>query len=189
MKNPFMFQNTEFDCAEATFINALNYLFEREEIPVQLLQAINKYTLDQKDDKNVVGRGGTSAGAVKRIVDAFSDYENELGLKCKILLGEDASLEVMRECLKKGGVVVARCYQEEEHYVLITKIDENFVYLFDPYYLEKEHYVEDKQVAVVLDEMFAYNRIVTIQRLMGGSHADFSLMEPEKREVILISRS
>ena len=184
-----MFQNTEYDCAEASFVNALNYLFEREEIPVQFLKTINKYTLDVEGDDHVVGQGGTSRNAIRRIMRAFSKYGDELGLRCEILSGEGVTLDIMRDCLKCGGVIVARCYQKDEHYILITKIDDNFAYVFDPYYLKKEYYVKDEQVAVVLDEMFTHNRLVKIERLMGGSHADFSLMEPEKREVVLISRS
>lgn len=186
MKVPLTFQNTEYDCGSASFVNALNFLFEREEIPVQLLKIINDYTLDAKDKNGVVGQGGTSHFAVNQIVHGFRQFEDLIS--CKILRGDAVMLEKMRECLEAGGVIVARCYQEEEHYVLITKIDDYFAYLFDPYYVEKEHYVDDDQVAVVLDEMFTHNRIVKVGRLMGGSHADFSLMEPEKREVVLLQR-
>lgn len=187
MKVPFTFQNTEYDCCVASFVNALNFLFDREEIPVQLLKIINSYTLDAKDDAGVIGGAGTSRRAVKKITDAFSEYSGIIS--CQIITGPAVTLEKLRTHLKNGGVIVARCYQNQEHYVLITKIDDNFAYLFDPYYLEKDYYKNDDQVAVVLDEMFTHNRIVKIGRLMGGSHADFSLMEPENREVVFLSHT
>ena len=186
MKVPLTFQNTEYDCCSASFINALNFLFEREEIPPQLIKIITNYTLDKKDKYGIAGKGGTSHFAVRKIVQDFGNFNNLIS--CKVLRGNDVTLEKMKICLEEGGVIIARCYQDEEHYVLITKIDDYFVYLFDPYYIEEDYYVKDDQVAVVLDEMFTHNRIVKIGRLMGGSHADFSLMEPEKREVILLNR-
>ena len=186
MKVPLTFQNTEYDCCSASFINALNYLFEREEIPAQLIKIITNYTLDEKDEHGMEGQGGTSHSAIRKIIEKFGQFSDLIS--CEVLCGDNVTLEKMRICLESGGVIVARCYQDEEHYVLITKIDDHFVYLFDPYYVEKDYYAKDDQVAVVLDEMFTHNRIVKIERLMGGSHKDFSLMEPEKREVVLLSR-
>ncbi|MBQ3474415.1 hypothetical protein IJH24_03270 [Candidatus Saccharibacteria bacterium] len=186
MKVPFAFQNTEYDCCSTSFLNALNFLFDREEIPVQLIKAINHYSLDEKSENGVVGEGGTSYSAVERIAREFN--KNDDLICCQVLNGKDVTLEKMRECLEDGGVVVARCYQEQEHYVLITDINDQFTYLFDPYYLEEDHYIDDDQVAMAFDEMFTYNRIVKNGRLMGGSKSDFSLMEPEKREVILIKK-
>lgn len=40
MKISLRFQNTEYDCAITTFINALAYLYDREEFPVELLKDI-----------------------------------------------------------------------------------------------------------------------------------------------------
>ena len=43
MKNPLRYQNTEYDCGPTTFTNALAFLYDREEIPIELLKAIYKY--------------------------------------------------------------------------------------------------------------------------------------------------
>ena len=94
----------------------------------------------------------------------------------------------MIDVLNNNGVIVARCWQENEHYVLITKIDDNFAYLFDPYYLDKDYYVNDEDVAIVLHETFTYNRIVKIERLFDESLKDFSLLSKSKRSIILLSR-
>ena len=84
---------------------------------------------------------------------------------------------------------MARCYQETEHYVLITKLDDNLAYIFDPYYVEEDYYYKDEEVAVVLNQLFTHNRVVKKERLFNEEHKDFSLMEKEKREVVLINRT
>lgn len=49
MKVPLRYQNSEYDCGTTSFINALAYLYDRENIPVELLKAIYQYTLDVED--------------------------------------------------------------------------------------------------------------------------------------------
>ena len=55
MKVPLRYQNTEYDCGTTTFINALAYLYDREEFPVSLLKAIYRFTLDVAGEDGVVG--------------------------------------------------------------------------------------------------------------------------------------
>ena len=50
MKTPLRFQITEFDCGTVSLQNAFSYLFERKEIPAELIKAIHKYTLDCYDE-------------------------------------------------------------------------------------------------------------------------------------------
>ena len=50
---------------------------------------------------------------------------------------ENGNLENIKTCLNNNGVVLMRCYQTEEHYVIITKIKNKKVYIFDPYYFDK----------------------------------------------------
>lgn len=51
MKVPLRFQNTEYDCGTTSFVNALAYLYDREDIPVELLKAIYRYTLDVENEE------------------------------------------------------------------------------------------------------------------------------------------
>ena len=46
MKVPLRYQNTEYDCETTSFVNALVYLYDREDVHVELLKAIYKFTLD-----------------------------------------------------------------------------------------------------------------------------------------------
>ena len=94
----------------------------------------------------------------------------------------------MKKTLNNNGVIIARCWQDTEHYVLITKIDDTFAYIFDPYYLDENYYVNDDDVAIVLHDTFTHNRLVKIDRLFDESLKDFSLLEEDKRSVILLNR-
>ena len=191
MKVPLRYQNTEYDCGTTSFVNALAYLYDREYIPVELLKQIYRLTLDIKGPEGISGEGGTSRKHAELLADYFVDYANKnnnFDIKCKILRGKGVTIENMKEALDKQGVVIARCWQESEHYVLITKIDDYFAYIFDPYYLNKDYYVDDEDVAIVTHEDFTHNRLVKIKRLFGESHKDFSLLDGPNRSVILLSR-
>ena len=46
MKNPLRYQMTEYDCGPSSMLNAVSVLFEREEIPPEILRSIMLYCLD-----------------------------------------------------------------------------------------------------------------------------------------------
>ena len=184
MKVPLRYQNTEYDCGTTSFVNALAFLYDREDVPIELLKAIYKFTLDVEGKDGVVGSGGTSRQHAELLAKYFVDYANsndKFDIKCEILSGGFVNLEKMKEALNNGGVII-------EHYVLITKIDDNFAYIFDPYYLKEDYYTTDSDVAIVLHESFTHNRVVKIERLFDESRKDFSLLEKDKRSIIIINR-
>ena len=76
----------------------------------------------------------------------------------------------------------------EEYYVIITKIDGYYAYIFDPYYLDENYYNLDDDVSIVLHETFSYNRKVSLKRLFDQTNKDFSPLKKEDREVILITK-
>ena len=191
MKIPLRYQNTEYDCGTTTFINALAYLYDREEIPVELLKMVYKFTLDVEGEDGIEGKGGTSKKHAELLAKHFVKYANankKFNIHCKILYGENVNLDRMKTTLNNKGVIIARCYQCTEHYVLITKLDDNFAYIFDPYYLEEDYYVNDEDVAIVLHSTFTHNRIVKIERLFEETSKDFSLLAKNRRSIILMNR-
>lgn len=191
MKIPLRYQNTEYDCGTTSFVNALAYLYDREEIPVELIKAIYRYTLDAENAEGIVGKGGTSrkqAELLARYFVRFANNNDNFDIKCSILTKEEVNLDDMKKTVDSNGVIIARCSQISEHYVIITKIDDNFAYIFDPYYLEEDYYYDDDDVAIVLHETFTHNRIVKLERLFDESDKDFSLLKKEDREVILLTR-
>lgn len=191
MKIPLRYQNTEYDCGTTSFVNALAYLYDREEIPVELLKAVYKYTLDVENLEGIEGKGGTSRKHAELLARYFVKYANnnkDFHINCIVLSKDKVNVSDMAKTTKNNGVIIARCWQDGEHYVLITKIDDNFAYIFDPYYLEENYYCNDDEVAIVLHDTFTHNRIVKIERLFDENNKDFSLLKESDREVILINR-
>lgn len=80
-------------------------------------------------------------------------------INCTVLTKEQVNLDDMKMTVNNNGAIIARCWHSCEHYVLITKIDENFVYMFAPYYLEEDYYYNDEDVSIVLHETFTHNRM------------------------------
>ncbi len=177
MKVPLRFQVTEFDCGTVSLLNAFSYLFERSEIPALLVKKIHEYALDCYDDNGNLGNGGTSKEAINRLTHWITNYanNNDFDVICERLVAENVTCEKMLECLNKNGVVFVRCWQTNEHYVIVTKIKNKRVYIFDPYYFDKSYYDKDRQVKIVLNKPFTHNRIVTLNRFLSETHKDFSL--------------
>ena len=46
MKIPLRFQITEFDCGTVALQNAISYLYDRENVPAELIRAISIYTVN-----------------------------------------------------------------------------------------------------------------------------------------------
>lgn len=190
MKVPLRFQITEYDCGTVSLLNAFSYLFDREELPALLVKQINKYTLDCYDENGNLGNGGTSKEAINGLTSWITKYanENNFNVLCDRLTSQNVNLENIKTCLNNNGVVLMRCYQTEEHYVIITKIKNKKVYIFDPYYFDKDYYDNDKDVKIVLNKPFTHNRIVSQKRVFSESQKDFSLGIIKNRECVLINR-
>lgn len=191
MKTPLNFQRTEYDCGTVSLLNVFSYLFDREKIPALLVKQVYKYMLDCYDENGNLGNGGTSKDATKKITSWITKYtkENKFCVTCERLTSHDVNYENMKLCLKNKGVIFARCWQTQEHYIIITKINRNKVYVFDPYYLDKTYYDKDKQVKIIFNKPFTHNRIISIKRFFSETHKDFSLGPIENRECVLIRKT
>ncbi len=190
MKVPLRFQVTEFDCGTVSLLNAFSYLFERKEIPAELVRAINLYTLDCHDEKGNIGAGGTSREAINKLTHWITRYANEhdFNVKCERLEKEKVTLERFYQCLENNGCIFIRCHQTTEHYVIITKIRKKTAYIFDSYYLDKNEYDNDREVKIILNRPFTHNRKVSLKRLFSESKKDFSLGNINMRECVLINK-
>lgn len=190
MKTPLRYQITEFDCGTVSLINCIIFLFERHEIPAELIKAISTYTLDCYDEHGNLGQKGTSREAVKYLSRWIADFCNskKLGIKCEYLNGNKVTFERIIKCLDDRGCVNLRTYQECEHYVTITGHDKKYMYLFDPYYQTKDDYKNDKAIICDNKHPFTYNRKVDIERFLSNSCDEFALGPIKKREVVLFNR-
>ena len=191
MKVPLRFQITEFDCGTVALTNAISYLFEREEIPAELIRAISTYTLDCYDEKGNLGNGGTSREAINYLTSWITNYaeNNHFGIKCKRLSQQEVTISKIKECIKNGGVVFIRVWQTCQHYVILTGIDDCNAYIFDSYYFDEGYYDKDKEITMVFDKPFTFNRIVSLKRFESISNKDFAMGKISMRDCVLISRS
>ena len=190
MKIPLRFQITEFDCGTLALQNAISYLYERETVPAEVIRAISKYTLDCYDEQGNIGQGGTSKKAIDMMTKWFAKYvkTHNFNIEAIHLLGSEVNVEKIEDCIKKNGCVLLRTYQVGEHYVLITNIDSQYVYLWDSYYLEDDYYDKDKDIKIIFDQPFNYNRVITRERLLKESKEDFALGPIENRECVLFNK-
>lgn len=190
MKTPLRFQITEYDCGTVSLMNAICYIFEREEIPAILLKKIYKYTLDCEDIYGNEGQGGTSKSSIDRLCKWTAAFtkKSDFPFCCQHLEGEKITLDKMLFTLQNKGCILMRTHLTEEHYVLITKIKINKVYIFDPYYLPKEYYINDKNIKIIYNKPFSHNRIISLKRLFEENNKDLSLGNKKNRECVLISR-
>ena len=77
MKNPLRYQMTEYDCGPTSMLNAVSYLFQREEIPPEIVRSIMLYCLDCFGSDGASGKCGTSCMAMMFL----SNWINSFGQK------------------------------------------------------------------------------------------------------------
>ena len=90
MKSPLRYQFSEYDCGPTTMLNAVSYLFEREEIPPEIIRNVMLYSLDCYSQKGEPGRAGTSRMAMMFLsnwLDGFGRATN-LPLSSQYLSGK-----------------------------------------------------------------------------------------------------
>lgn len=191
-KTPLDYQLTEYDCGSTTLLNALRYLFKRSEISPEIYKHILQYTLDRTNDDGEVGKGGTSVYALEFLCKWLNENAKEKGMNINtISIGKDEISIYNKDLENKinsGAVAILRIYQDCEHYCLLTKLDKDFAYLFDPYYLNINYYDNDKDVEIIKDKPFEFNRKVSKSRIDSLSKEDFSLVKGQNSEIIIIER-
>ena len=65
MNNPLRHQMTVYDCGPTSMLNAVGYLFRREEIPPEIVRNIMMYSLDCYGADGACGKCGTSCMAMQ----------------------------------------------------------------------------------------------------------------------------
>lgn len=189
MKTPLRYQVTEYDCGTTSLLNALSFLFSRDEIPVEIIKEIFTSTLDNPDSSGIPGKKGTSKEAISKISKWLNNYSkiNSFLLECGHLIGENVTFEKIKTCINENGCVLLRTLLKEEHYVIITKIDTAFIYIFDPYYLSNEYFQNKKEIDL-LNDIFNFNRKVLISYFIEDTEKDFTIGPISKREILLLKR-
>lgn len=191
-KTPLDYQITEYDCGTTTLLNALRYLFKRNEISPEIYKYIMQYTLDKSNAICEFGKGGTSVYALEFLCKWLNENAKNKGMNILTTSINKNEISIYNKELEykinNGGVAIVRLYQDVEHYCLLTKIDDLYAYLFDPYYLNINHYNNDKDVEIIKDKPFEYNRKVKKDRIEQLSTKDFALVRGENSEIIIIEK-
>ena len=194
MKTPLRYQVTHYDCGTTTFINALMYLFERDDIPTEVVEYVTAVTGDRN-----LGLGGGKRGTSGKVFAFLAAWCNDcvagsgMPIRCKALAGpEEVSARdgsPLIEGIRAGGVAVCGCCLGADHYVLITDVDDERVYLFDPYYdTWPLHELDVPVVGVTMDDdhPHAYNRIVERWVLEEPAGTPYSLEAKVGRDAVLV---
>ncbi|MCD7762922.1 MAG: peptidase C39 [Lachnospiraceae bacterium] len=196
MKNLLNYQSSEYDCGPVTLTNAIRYLFEREEIPPDIIKNIMLYCLDSCNEAGEVGKHGTSASAMMFLGSWLNQFGaiRKFPISCEFLSGESVSISQNSRivgAIQQGGAVVVRLFLEVDHYVLLTGVEGEDVLLFDPYYEELDDVNLDAEyslegISFITDQPKRANRRVSMKR-MNSHGKDFYEMGPDDhREALII---
>ena len=189
MKTPLHYQISDYDCGPTSMLNAISFLFEREQIPPEIVRNIMLYCLDCHSSDGIPGKLGTSCSAMMFLSNWLNNFGKMDLLPIssyyisqeKVFIGQSS---LINDTLVRGGAVVARLFYDEWHYVLITGIKDDNLLLFDPYY--RETAFDDKDIKIVLDKPFEYNRIVPISYFNNDKEELYSFAGVDTREAVLI---
>lgn len=197
-KIPLRYQSTEYDCVPTTFLNAINYLFRRDEIPPEVIQRILLYSLDTINSKGENGKEGTSGLASNFIVQWLNQYSQKnknFSLECEYLTGNELHLNQNNKlirCINEGGVAPCLVYLERtgsiSHYVLCTKSDANYLYFFDPYFRKNQFKAPDNDYLEWINNEWEYNLKVSRERIDSNSYEKYSFGPINYREFCTIKR-
>jgi hypothetical protein len=170
-------------------LNAVSYLFEREDIPPEVIRNVMLYCLDCYNAEGVPGKCGTSTAAMMFLSNWLNGFGKigRLDISCRYLSGEEVFLgseSWINDALRRGGVAVIRLYYEVEHYVLLTGEQDGNLLMFDPYY-EVDPY-DEPDILMVPDHPCEYNRVVPEYYFNRENHDTYALGPTEGREAVLL---
>jgi hypothetical protein len=189
MKIPLRYQISEYDCGPTSMLNAVSFLFQREEIYPEIVRNIMLYCLDCFGSDGVLGKSGTSPMAMMFLSNWLNGVgqAGHLPVSSRHLSGEAVNLRqnsLLRDALRRGGAVVVLVDFDGGHYVLLTGIQDDQVYLFDPYY--REIPFEGEDIQMVTDHPMAYNRVAPVRYFEREERGVYSMGPVEEREAVLL---
>lgn len=196
MKNLLNYQSSEYDCGPVSLTNAVRFLFEREDIYPDIIKYIMLYCLDSYNEAGEVGKLGTSASAMMFLANWLNQFGRmkKFPISCEFLSGEDVHIGQTDKivcALQQGGAVVLRLFLEVPHYVLLTGVEGDNLYLFDPYYEEEddpelsEEYAEPG-IAFINGQPKRANRLVSIERLNRTGEGFYEMGPLALREAVIV---
>ena len=110
---------------------------------------------------------------------------------CCVLSRENVGIDIeeIKRCVDDRGCVLFKTYRNgEEHFVIITMMDSDFLYIWDSYYLGETYYDTERKISIIFNKPFHYNRKVSIDRFLDERIKDFALGPVNEREVLLFKK-
>lgn len=189
MKNPLSYQSSEYDCGPTSMMNAINYLFHRKDISPDVIKSIMLYCLDSYNKKGEAYKSGTTNMAMIFLANWLNQFGKvkKWPIQCDVMNGDTIHISQtskIAECLGQGGCVVAKVMLGCWHYVLLTGIDDKYIYLFDPYYQVKPFNVEG--IEMIKDEPTKMNRKIAHHIMNSEGNGYYALGKKEGRECVLL---
>lgn len=162
-RTPLIYQPTKYDCGPTTLMNALRYLYAREELDPELEVGVYARTLDDFNDDGEYGKRGTSHLAIRHVIRFFEGYGKATGfpIRARVLTGTDVLFRpesAITAALRDGAVGVARVWHNHGgHYILLTGVENGRVLVFDP---SATADTIDPDRVIAIDQPFRANRSV-----------------------------
>lgn len=186
-----MYQLTEDTCGGVAIFNCVSFLFDRDEMPLEFLNIMASYSIGCYDDDGELTNKDLYENIMFFATSWLKNYANEkhIHLKAIHLSGEKVNLLRIRNCLLNGGCVDLKTTRRgKPHYITITHMDDEDMYIFDSYFKPMTAYEDDENVEVVLDKPFYYNRKVKIEHFIRETKSEYTLGGEEGREAVLFYR-
>lgn len=203
MKTPFRYQATDFDCVPTTFINAIQYLFDRSEIPPAVIQKIMLYSLDTVNKYGEYGKRGTTGLSIQLILQWLESFQDDKFSfkRCEYLPKEQIHLRQgnkIMSCMNRDGVALLRVNDSKTsntlfHYMLALGVDDNdsdWFLFFDPYYRVQQFKGEDSKYLEWLGDNSRQGANLRIkrERLDSLEYEKYSMAAMDERECCLLER-
>jgi len=189
MKIPLQYQRSEYDCGPTALLNAVSFLFAREDIPPDLLKYVMMYSLDTFDSRGEACKEGTSQMAMMFLCNWLNRYAKigKLPISGEFLCGEQVKMHENSQivaALQQGGAVVLRLWYGCGHYVTLTGVSGDSVLLFDPYFRRQPFRHEG--ITAIKNKPCTANRRVDFSVFRQAGRQPYALEALEKREAVLL---
>lgn len=132
MKNKcYREQITEYDCGPTAFVNALIYLFNRNEIPAEIVRRVYEYTMDWPKS------GSTSIVAMKMLANWLNLYKTKkFSISCEVIEGKEVIFKkkfLTQDDHSSCGILFVKYDRNHWHFITFFFEKDNFAYCFDPH--------------------------------------------------------
>lgn len=189
MKIPLQYQRTEYDCGPTSLLNAISFLFEREDFPPDILRHCMICMLDSFNEKGEAHKNGTSNMAMSFIACWLNEYAKatKFPIRAEMLSGSDVYISAdspVTSALRRGGAAVVRVYLDCGHYVTLTGISDKGIELFDPYYQSTPF--SDSGISLIDNKPFSANRLVAFDIFNREDKSNYAFGPVKDRTAVLL---